>query len=230
MAVGGVGTTSLGGFMAAGGVLGTGGFAAVGGSTLLALGGTSTLATGGTSTGTGPYTVLGGGFVTAGAWQGYAWASAGPVGVSTITPTTFGTITAGAQLCVSGTVGATSDYSGTAMLGINIAQAQGTTVTGTWTPTGTGVSYSITNTGASPIRIQIQGLNGATDATQRWCYTALTPTGTIPWASFNTQCWTGGTGVAFSPTTPIAAIMVLVPGSNTAAVPFNFCVVSLAPM
>jgi hypothetical protein len=233
MAVGG---TSIGGFVATGGILGlTGGLSAALGGSTAAVGGTSMLMTGGAtgtggSTGTGPYTVLGGGYVTSGSWMGYAWVSATPTGSSSITPANFTTLLAGAQLCVTGSVTATTDSSGTAMIGINIAQAPSTTVTGTWTPaTSTGLTYSITNPGLSPIRIQIQGPNGATDANQRWCYTTTALSGTIPWASFNTQCWQGGLGVAYSPTSPIAAVMVMVPGTTTAVVPFSFCIVSIGP-
>lgn len=183
----------------------------------------------GTCTG-GPYTVYASGYISSGPWYGYAWPSASPAVSSTITPAAFSALAAGSQLCVSGTVAATTDFSSVAMLGINLAQVQGTTTTGTWTPTGSaGLSYSLVNTGGSPLRIQIQGTNAATDASQRWCYQLTASSATIPWSSFNTQCWVGGTGIPYA-NSALSNIIFLVPGGNIAATPFNFCIVSLSPV
>jgi hypothetical protein len=209
----------------------TGGTPSTGGMFItLSSGGTSTTLTGGTAT------ALTGGTTSSGAapnywssspWQGYAWVGSSGTG-TTITPANFDAHTAGSPFCVSGSVAATSDYSGTAMIGFNINQAEGASTVGTWTPTSVssgGVQVSVTNTGGSPLRIQIQGPNGGTDATQRWCANLTGSGGLIPWTSFNTACWDNSG--SYYAGEPLAAVLVLVPGGNSAAVSYNFCVSGL---
>jgi hypothetical protein len=175
------------------------------------------------------FTVAAGGYVTAGAWKGYAWTATDGVSATSITPTTFSTVAAGGQLCVSGTVAGTSDYSAVAILGISINQAQGNPAPApsTWAPSGMGITYSITNPGGSPLRIQLQAAGGDTDATKRWCRSVNGNVGTPYFFDFNTKCW-DGTGTYYDQTTPLESVMVLVPG-DLVAVPFNFCVVALTP-
>ena len=72
------------------------------------------------------FTVAAGGYVTAGAWKGYAWTATDGVSATTISPATFSNLAADGQLCVSGTVAGTADYSAVAILGISINQAMGT--------------------------------------------------------------------------------------------------------
>jgi hypothetical protein len=62
-------------------------------------------------------------------------------------------------------------------------------------------------------------------ADKTWCYEI--PAGTasplrISPGSFNTQCWAGGMGEQFT-SHPIHAIQLVVPGNNTTAIPFDFC-------
>jgi hypothetical protein len=210
-----------------------------GGTSTTLTGGTSTTLTGGTSTTLtgGTATVMTGGTTSSGAapnywssspWQGYAWIGSSGTG-TTVSPANFETHAAGSPYCISGSVAAMSDYSGTAMIGFNINQAEGATTVGTWTPASTssgGVQVSVTNRGGSPLRIQIQGVNGGTDATQRWCADLTGSGGLIPWTSFNTACWDPTTGTAYSGQ-PIAAVLVLVPGNNQTAVSYDFCIDSL---
>ena len=175
-----------------------------------------------------PYSVLAGGYVTDCSWHGYGWTADSGTG-STVTPASFTTLAAGGQLCAQGTVAGLTDYSGTGMVGLNINQAQTGTPTppvNSYTPTGTGITYNLTNTGQSALRIQIQAADGATNANDRWCATVDSATGTIPWASFNTQCWTGGTGVAYA-MQPITAVIVIVPGALTPTT-YNFCINSIS--
>jgi hypothetical protein len=227
------GTTNAGGSTTL-----TGGSANTGGSTTLTGGsantGGSTTLTGGTSAGgtitggTGP----GPSFYENSPFAGYAWTASSGTG-TTITPANYDTKTPpGAPFCASGSVGAMSDYSGTAMVGINLNQVAGSTVVGTWTPpaSSTGIIINVSNSGASTLRVQIQGPNGDTDANQRWCapITQFNQDVTIPWTAFNTMCW-DNTGTYYSDSKgPLEAVLVLVPGDATAAVPYNFCINKLA--
>jgi len=101
---------------------------------------------------------------------------------------------------------------------------------GTWTPvddTGNGrIFYSITNRAGTPLRIQIQGPNGTTDANQRWCSDVVGQSERIFWHTFNTQCWEGGAGTAYDGFAPLTSMMVLVPGGTTSRT-FDFCIYEL---
>jgi hypothetical protein len=172
--------------------------------------------------------VQAGGYVISCNWHGYAWTSAGPSGsASTITPANFSSLAAGGQLCASGSVAPQSNYGGYGILGLYVNQATGaSTPADPVTVTGTGLVVNVTNTGGSALRVQIQDELGATDATHRWCATITGSGGTIPWSSFNTACWDGsGTAYAMQ---PINAVLIMVPGSNTVAVPFDFCLNSVS--
>jgi hypothetical protein len=117
------------------------------------------------------------------------------------------------------------------MVGYNINQAPGSTVVNTWIPTGSGILVNIGNPGNSPLRVQIQGPNGATDANDRWCTNISTFNQDVmlEWGFFSTQCWSGATApVYYNGTSPLTAVIVLVPGTNTTSVPFNFCVNKIA--
>src|SRR4051794_11384431 len=184
--------------------------------------------TGGGGTG-GTFTVAAGGYVTSGTWAGFAWTATDGKSSTTISPADFSTVAAGGSLCASGTVAGTADYSAVALLGVNLNQPTGDPAPAprTWTPTGAGVVYSVTNTGGSPLRIQIQAAGGDSDATKRWCAPITAGSGVISWSTFNTACW-DGTGTNYNGTTPLQSIMALVPG-DLVAVPFNFCLNSVAP-
>jgi endoglucanase len=167
--------------------------------------------------------VANGGYVIAGRWQGYAWTAAATENGSTITPKDFSALAAGSPLCVSGSVAAQYDWGGYAMIGVNLNQSltEGAPENSV-VPTGAGVTVDVTNTGGSQLRVQISGPNGATDPNDRWCVPIGGKGGFIPWGSFNTACW-GGYGNAYRGE-PITQIAILVPGSNSVAVPFNFCI------
>jgi hypothetical protein len=168
----------------------------------------------------------GGGYFTSGTWHGYAWTSASG-GASAITPANFGATPAGQPFCVSGSVAGLADYSGVALLGVNLNQAEmpGAAV-GTATPAKAGITVNLTNSGDSPLRIQIQGPTGATDPNDRWCAVVSGSGGFIPWSSFNTQCWASGT--PYDGTSPIASVSVLVPGTASGSTAFAFCLNALA--
>jgi hypothetical protein len=188
------------------------------------------------------FTTDDGGYVTSGAWHGWAWpATEGPNIGTTIVPkpgdqggSGFSAVTAGSPLCVSGTVVADAAYGGVGLLGVSINQDKtpSNAPTNTWTPTGTGVKWQITNTGPSPLRIQINGTAGY--PTQAWCKAIISGTvpstsGTINWADFNSQCWVGGNGTAYDGTTPLKEVIVVVPGLNTATQDFAFCLEGIGP-
>ena len=78
-------------------------------------------------------------------------------------------------------------------------------------------------------RIQIQGVKGATDPTNRWCASIPGANGPsfVPFSSFSTTCW-NTTGTKYN-NEPISGVAFLVPGTTTAAKPFDITVVGFAP-
>jgi hypothetical protein len=183
----------------------------------------------------GTFVVGAGAYITAGTWKGYAWTGTDGVSTTTITPADFSAVAAGGSLCVSGTVAGTADYSAVAILGINVNQPMADTTTpmpfaDQWDPINNntnGLAYDITNTGGSPLRIQVQARGGELDQRLRWCAPVAGKTGALPWTTFNSACW-DQTGQSYSARALLTSVMVLVPG-GLSAVPFNFCLNSLAP-
>lgn len=171
------------------------------------------------SPGATPPTISAGGYYTSGAWKGYAWVL---TNAASATPTDFSAAGDGERLCIAGSVEPREDYSGIAMLGVNLNQDEGDeTVAGTVTPTAEGLTVRVENRGGSPLRVQIQGPNGAEDETDRWCATIGGSGGTIPYHRFNTRCW-DGSGDAYAGQ-PLTSAAILVPGDAALATPFDFC-------
>ena len=202
------------------------------------------------------------GWWTSGTWHGCAWTGIDTVtkapNRTTITPTDFTTLPAGSAYHVSGSVGqdppvpATNytGYGGVALLGFNLNQspagasclynpAAATAIgpPGVTFPTGpTGIAVNFSKTaGTGVVRIQIQGPNGATDPTQRWCYglTQVQGKDFAPFSRFYTQCYADdGTGKAMPGQSlgmayagqPISAIVFLVPGTSNTNVPYDITV------
>jgi hypothetical protein len=163
-----------------------------------------------------------GGYVTSGAWHGYLWTAIG--GTGSILPGDFADVTS-PPFCASGTV-ATGSMN-VALLGFNLNQGTAaSSPIATVVPTLGGITVSVTNRTTAPLRLQIQGPNGATDANDRWCAPILSSGGFIPWSAFNTACW-DGSGSAYN-RQPLVSAMILVPGDNTGSVSFDFCLNSLA--
>ena len=163
----------------------------------------------------------GGGYLVNGAWKGYAWTAATGMG-STIMPMNFAGLAAGAPLCVMGSVAATTDYSAVGMLGVNLNQAA--TMDAplmTVTPTGSGLMVDIMNTTSAILRVQVQAPDGDMNAEHRWCAPVAGKGGLMPWTAFNTKCW-DNSGTAYAKE-PISSVIITVPGTTSAAVPFNFC-------
>jgi hypothetical protein len=161
-----------------------------------------------------------GGYISSGAWRGYAWTFAKG---GKITPEKFSSETK-FPLCASGSIDADPAYASVAMIGWNVNQANGpNTLTEAVTPTKAGITVNVNNKGSSPLRAQIQGPKGDSDASDRWCVAISGTGGFIPFDKFNTQCWEGGSGAAYA-RQPIVGAMVLVPGSNASSESFDFCV------
>jgi len=180
-----------------------------------------------TATATGPtaFTVGAGGYVTSGPWQGYAWtATETPSLGSVIAPTSFSLLPPGSQLCVQGSVAPSSVWAGIAMLGLNVNQSK-YGVEDLWNPDSDGLAFDVTNSGNSPLRIQIQGALGW--PSQAWCAVITGASGNIPWGRFNSACW-DGTGSTYDGT-PLQNVMIMVPGSNVYPIPFSFCLNSIGP-
>jgi hypothetical protein len=166
-----------------------------------------------------------GGYVVNGDWHGYAWTTAIGAG-TTISPADFTALATGDPLCASGTVGPLADYGGMAALGVNLNQAAvEPNPPLTVTPTADGIVVGVQNRGGSALRLQIQGPNGGADPNDRWCAPISGSGGLLPWTMFNTKCW-DNTGAAYAKQ-PLQSAMILVPGGNQKAVPFDFCLTNL---
>jgi hypothetical protein len=202
------------------------------------------MATGGTGEATGGTTgtETPDGWWTFGDWHGCVWTGVDDKDVgTTIDPQDFLDHTATEAYCASGSVGPEEEYQGVALLGFNLGQdaagadcsydPDAATAEGPpgVTLTDAGLAVNIVKQGADlgfTFRVQIQGPNGATDENDRWCATLEGTQGKmfVPWSDFNTTCWAPEDGVAYDGSSPISAVVFLVPGTNDAAVPFDFCV------
>ncbi len=172
--------------------------------------------------------VVTGGFVAAGPWAGYGFTATDP-GAATIVPDcSSGSCVppfTGASFCMKGTVTGRTDYTGFAMLGWNVAQADGGTA-GTWpVPSSGGITVTVSNPGKTDLRLQLQGTDPHS-GTDRWCVD-LTSGQMTPWTSFVTNCWVGGTPqTPLTAGTPIQQASILVPGLQTDLL-FDLCLVDI---
>jgi len=101
------------------------------------------------------------------------------------------------------------------------------------TATGIAVNWSLKVKPPTSFRIQVQGVDGATNPNHVWCATITDPQGPsfIPFNTLNTKCW-DGTGTNFNKATDqIDAVAFLVPGTIAAAPAnnFDFTIVGFAP-
>lgn len=159
-------------------------------------------------------------------FQGYAWASATPEGDSMIVTgggsEDFSDCGADCMLCVSGTVAPTDDFSGVALLGLNLNQQQSSNSPDDISVTGS-ITVNVSNAGGSPLRVQLSG-------SKDWCKEITGESGdiTIQASEFVTECWEGGTQTEYDGE-PVEALMLLVPGSDTDATDFDICLNSVTP-
>ncbi|MFC1641162.1 hypothetical protein ACFL5O_00525 [Myxococcota bacterium] len=216
------------------GLLGTAGLSTAGTSPVAGTGNLAQAGGTGQSAAAANWTVQDGGYYTTGDWHGYAWNAAQPQtgdAVSTIEPASFETHTAGSPFCVAGIVAPMSDYSGTAMVGLNLSQEEGADGGEQEIATsGDGIVVNVTRNVTSTVRVQIQSLDGGTNADHRWCSTLkqFDENVLIPWSDFNTECWPGGKGVDYAQE-PISAALILIPGDDTKEVPYDLCLNYLGP-
>jgi hypothetical protein len=170
------------------------------------------------------FAVTNDGFVLApgasGCWHGYGF-TGGDSG-SLVGPTNFSTCGAGCLLRVTGTLGAATpanSYAGLAFVGFNVNQDAGTTAQKTITPAGTALQVTYTKAaGPATVRVQIQS------GTTRWCAVLGGSPVSIPYTSFNTQCWDGlGTSYARQ---PIDGVQIVAPG-GAAAIPLDMTLISV---
>jgi hypothetical protein len=252
----GTGGSGTGGMLGSGGALGTGGAMGIAG--MIGSGGRvggtgGTIGTGGRAgtggSGTGGALGTGGagtipaGYWTNGSWQGCVWVETDSVGGTTASPLAFPVRMDSASYCLSGSVEADPSYRGFAGLQFNLAQPaagadcsyNAANATRTGLPAVTMITpnlqISFTKAIATPLQIEIEGPNGATDSTNRWCTivpAAASGSVTISLGMFTTQCFLpGNPGTAYAGQ-PISSILILVTNPSTAApAPYNFCVSNL---
>ncbi len=145
--------------------------------------------------------------------------------------------------CVSGTVDGTSTYTSIAAVGFNTKQQKVEDAeVGAVVSTGDGLVVNISNPGvstASPtLRIQIEDGTADNPDTEedegvghRWCVniSQFDTDVPLPWESFNTECWAGGDGEPFNPSTPIAKAIIYLPDNGESPQTFDFCVNAIGP-
>jgi len=101
--------------------------------------------------------------------------------------------------------------------------------------TGFAINWSAKIAPVTSFRIQIQGVKGATDPTNRWCATIYRCVGTKlrEVLGLLSSCWYVGVagqnpGTAYAGQ-PIDSVVFLVPGTIAAKAPFDFTIVGFAP-
>ena len=101
--------------------------------------------------------------------------------------------------------------------------------------TGFAINWSAKIAPVTSFRIQIQGVKGATDPTNRWCATITDASGPsfVKYSDFYPSCWYVGVagqnpGTAYAGQ-PIDSVVFLVPGTIAAKAPFDFTIVGFAP-
>ncbi len=190
--------------------------------------------------------------VTAVDWHGCVWTGKDSTvagSTTSVTPVDFtAAAKEGGPYEVSGSV--FNDYNSVALLGFNLNEA----VTGSSTQcknnpaastqngppvgtipsgaTGIAVNWSAKVAPPTSFRIQVQGVDGATNPAHTWCATITDAQGPsfIPFSMLNTKCYAPGTGVAFNQATDqIDAVAFLVPGTIANKAPFDFTIIGFAP-
>jgi hypothetical protein len=168
------------------------------------------------------------GFITSGAWHGFAWSSADSIGSTTSEP--LATLTpSGVGVCADGEiVRGTAENPGWVDLGFNLQQSSGGIV-GSQAPSGAGVYIDIDNRGVTDLRLEISQIQSVdqqgNDNTKRWCTEIAGGPSFVPWSAFRERCWT--TGGAPYHYEPLASVEVVVPSPVQASAPFDFCILRL---
>lgn len=155
-------------------------------------------------------------------WHGYAYVAQN---AADVTPTTFSSCGTPCMLCMQGTVNMTSDYTGFAIIGVNLNQPTQEPAGAAVVPEGNALEISFTNSAGSLLRVQLEGPNN-TDS-DRWCaeLSGASPQ-TIPYSSFRTNCWEA-TGQAYNKQ-PLRSLSITVPGRNDTDVAVGACLTGFA--
>jgi hypothetical protein len=251
------GGTSSTGTKATGGNATVGGTSATNGGTSAAAGSTSTAGAGGGGARPKGYYYLSDWNVTTADWHGCVWSGIdSTVSGSTTTITTpaskdFMSVADGGPYELAGSV--YKSYDAVAMIGFNLNEAiDGTTdqckynaaaATADGPPaatipssaTGIAVNWSVTKAPPTSFRIQIQGVDGASNADHRWCATITDTAGPsfVKFTDFYTKCWfvdstTDSPGNQYKGEA-IDAVVFLVPGTEANLAPFDFTIGGFAP-
>jgi xyloglucan-specific endo-beta-1,4-glucanase len=186
--------------------------------------------------GTGGAAVLGG-YHVHGDWKGFGFTFATDATITPDPDTGFtGMIDKDGPYCVKGTVKGTTDYHSIAAVGFNSNQEKiEDAPVGKVVSTGSGLLVNISNPGKTPsLRIQLEDGTDpmAADAAEhRWCVNIsdFDKDVVIPWDSFNTECWAGGDGTPFDPSTALAKVIVYLPDDGASDQNFDFCVNDIGP-
>jgi hypothetical protein len=72
-------------------------------------------------------------------------------------------------------------------------------------------------------------LDGSGRKGGKWCAAIRGDRGELDWVQFNSSCW-DGSGEVYDGQVPLTNVMVLVPGSDTDDVVFDFCINSIEPV
>lgn len=165
-------------------------------------------------------------YFTSGPWHGYFWTAQHGDG-TTLSTTNYEAPEFQSPLCMRGVVTTSADNSSNALLGVNLSQGKADDVLPqTVTPTRAGLLIEVKNNAGSPLRVQVQTPDGATNDRDRWCAVVSGSGGFIPWSQFNTACW-DNSGMPYA-REPISGAMLLVPGTSAAPVPYDVCLLKLA--
>jgi hypothetical protein len=169
------------------------------------------------------------GYCTLGAAHGYAFAysdqndgglstaSLSSDGTLCATGSAYGTVCGADQTCYS-------TYWGSG-LGVNVNQAKGMgSAVGNYAAAGSaGVTYALT---ALPPNVRLVVGDSKTD----YCAVLTAPSGTIPWTSFNSACWSPGTGTSLGgPPGKFTSVRFQVAADDTSggSIDFDFCLTQL---
>jgi len=160
-------------------------------------------------------------------WSGYLWIAKNGEGTTLTVSKSFALKTFEEPVCIRGSVAATTDSSGNAMVGMNVNQDDRSDAPPlALVPRLEGMQVEVQGNAASPLRVQVAARDGTTNPDARWCAAVPGAGGFIPWTAFNTACW-DGSGKAYK-NEEISGAMLLVPGSAHSPVAYDFCLRRLA--
>ncbi len=160
------------------------------------------------------YRVFQGGYVCAGPLHGDAWTSPGEVAGAQISPQNFNDARAGERLCITGNTAANTESVG--VLGINTGQPVDEIANDGWVPEGDGLEVNVTKTGSFPLQLVVEA------GGELYCTEIADGVSQINWSNLKTDCGKTG-GMVFDGAGRIDAVMLLVPGDESAETLYDVC-------